>query len=108
MTPNWVLLHRDQKAIASDDRLIKYLTAYTSEELAERGRLLCNKKSDYIVKFMPPDLLQKIVTHEPKVEGIALVTHMGPLVPHMGGRAREVTKAYIKRAAFLSMKFERE
>jgi hypothetical protein len=56
-----------------------YLIAYTSEKLAEYGRLLCKRKNDYIVQFMPPVFLQKIVTHEPQVAGIALVTHMGPL-----------------------------
>ena len=105
MEPNWVLVHRDQNALAGDEVFPKFLIAYTKQKLAEYGRLLCKQKNDYIVQFMPPDLLQQIVTNEPQVEGIALVTHMGPLVPYKGSRAREITKAYIKRAAFLSMQF---
>ena len=100
MEPNWILVHREQNAIAGDEVLPTYLIAYTKEELAEYGRLQCKQKNDYVVQFVPPDLLQRIVAQEPQVEGIALVTHMGPLVPYKATKRERSPRLTLSRLHF--------
>jgi hypothetical protein len=104
-SPIWLLAFDNDTDLAGDDQLPAYLQAFTDEQLAEYGRSLSKQKDALHVIVLTWSILQQLVEQTPTVEGLALVFDMGPLVPWRGKKAREVKKAYIKRAAFLSMTF---
>lgn len=101
--PNWVLAFIDDTGLAGDDQLPNYVVAYTEEQFAEYGRLMAKQQHLLRVSPMTLGLLQEVVDKTPAIEGVSLVFGMGPLVPWKGTRAREIRKACIKRAAFLSI-----
>lgn len=103
MMPGWVFAYSDSSGWATDDRQPGYVLAFTKKQVAEDYRQLLRKKNMLRVTFMPLLFLQEVVAKTPAIEGVGLVFDMGPLVLCKGEQAREIKKACIKRAAFLSI-----
>ena len=102
MMPGWVFAYSDGSGWATDDQP-GYVLAFTKKQLAEDSRQMSRNKNMLRVTFMPLIFLQELVAKTPAIEGVSLVFYMGPLVLCKGEQAREIKKARIKRAAFLSI-----
>jgi hypothetical protein len=80
------------------------LLAFTTEEIAEKYRRLHRRCDTLVVQKVGAGGLHSIVRANSGIAMVAVVCGVGPLVRQPNGkRAREMTRVYFKRDAFLRL-----